>query len=259
MKTVRAKKSLGQNFLKDDNVLKIIADSFETNEKDVIIEIGSGMGALTKYLVKKPSKLVCYELDERMKDYLSCYENERCQVIYDDFLKRDFKEDISDYEHLYVIANLPYYITTPILEHILNSEVSVSGMTILIQKEVALRFTAKPKSKDYGYFTVYLRHFFNSTILCDVAPSAFVPAPKVTSSVVKMTKKEHVEYLNIKEFQKFLMDAFKQKRKTLKNNLKQYNWVNIYSVLESLGYSENVRAEEISYEDYVLLFRHIKN
>ena len=259
METVRAKKSLGQNFLKDESVLRTIADSFETNEKDVIIEIGPGMGALTKYLVKKPSKLVCYELDERMKDYLSCFENEKCHIFYDDFLKRDIKKDISDFEHLYVIANIPYYITTPILEHILNSEVLVSGMTILIQQEVALRFTAKPKSKDYGYFTVYLNHFFNSTILRDVAPSAFVPAPKVTSSVVKMTKKEHVESLNIKEFQKFLMDAFKQKRKTLRNNLKQYDWNKVYSVLESLGYSENVRAEEIPYDDYVSLFRFIKN
>ena len=164
METVRAKKSLGQNFLKDESVLQTIADSFETNEKDVIIEIGPGMGALTKYLIKKPSKLICYELDERMKAYLSGYENEKCHIIYDDFLKRNIKEDIIDYEHLYVIANIPYYITTPILEHILNSGVVVSGMTILIQKEVALRFTAQPKSKDYGYFTVYLKHFFDSTI-----------------------------------------------------------------------------------------------
>ena len=226
-------------------------------EKDVIIEIGPGMGALTKYLVKKPGKLVCYELDERMKDYLSCYESEKCHIFYDDFLKRDFKEDINDYEHLYVIANIPYYITTPIIEHILNSEVVVSGMTILIQKEVALRFTAQPKSKDYGYFTVYLKHFFDSTILCDVAPSAFVPAPKVTSSVVKMTRKEHVEDINVQKLQKFLMDAFKQKRKTLKNNLKAYNWDKIYFVLKSLGYHENVRAEEISYEDYVKLLEKV--
>ncbi len=257
MEIVRAKKSLGQNFLKDENVLKTIADSFETSDNDVIMEIGPGMGSLTKYLVKKPGKLVCYELDERMKAYLNCYESEKCHIFYDDFLKRDFKEDISDNEHLYVIANIPYYITIPILEHILNSEVLVTGMTILIQKEVALRFTAKPKSKDYGYFTVYLNHFFDSTILCDVSPSAFTPAPKVTSSVVKMTRKEHVESLNIKEFQKFLMDAFKQKRKILKNNLKPYNWDKIYCVLKLLGYHENVRAEEISYEDYVRLFKEI--
>ncbi len=257
METVRAKKSLGQNFLKDENVLKTIADSFDTNEKDVIIEIGPGMGALTKYLVKKSGKLVCYELDERMKDYLNGYESEKCHVIYDDFLKRDIKEDIGDYEHLYVIANLPYYITTSILEHILNSEVVVSGMTILIQKEVALRFTAQPKSKEYGYFTVYLKHFFDATILCDVAPSAFVPAPKVTSSVVKMTRKEHVEDINVQKLQKFLMDAFKQKRKTLKNNLKSCDWKAICSFLEKMGYSENVRAEEISYEDYVKLLEKV--
>ena len=181
MANIPAKKSLGQNFLKDENILRKIADSFDVTEKDLIIEIGPGMGALTKYLIQKSSDLLCYEIDERLKDTLLSFSKENVQIIFDDFLKRNLKEDLQkDYEKIYVIANIPYYITTPIIEHILASGLIIHGMTLLVQKEVAMRFSAKPGSKDYGYFTVFLQHYFFVQKLFDVHPHAFSPPPKVS-------------------------------------------------------------------------------
>ena len=172
---IKAKKSLGQNFLQDENVLKKIANSIKTNEDDLIIEIGPGKGALTKYLQKKNSFLTCYEIDLRMKEILKKFENEKTQIIIQDFLKANIIEDHQKYNYkdIYVIANIPYYITTPIIKHILNQE-KIKSMTLLVQKEVAERFTAKPKSKAYGSLTVYLNYYFNVTYLFDVSRSASI-------------------------------------------------------------------------------------
>ena len=258
MANIPAKKSLGQNFLKDENILRKIADSFDVTEKDLIIEIGPGMGALTKYLIQKSSDLLCYEIDERLKDTLLSFSKENVQIIFDDFLKRNLKEDLQkDYEKIYVIANIPYYITTPIIEHILASGLIIHGMTLLVQKEVAMRFSAKPGSKDYGYFTVFLQHYFSAQKLFDVHPHAFSPLPKVMSSVVRLVRKEKLIELDESKFFEFLKMAFHQKRKTLKNNLQGYNWDRIAPILQNSGYSLSARAEEISYETFVLIFQNL--
>ena len=252
---IRAKKSLGQNFLKDESVLQRIASSFDVTRNDLIIEIGPGMGALTKYLVQKPSDLLCYEIDERLKNTLLPFQKENVQIIFDDFLKRDIQSDLhKDYQNIYVIANIPYYITTPIIEHIMESNLPIHGMTLLVQKEVASRFSAKPKTKDYGYFTVFLQHFFTVQVLFDVAPQAFIPPPKVTSSVVQLIRKMDIVCLDELRFFEFLKQASSQKRKTLKNNLKMYDWNKILQVLDKYGLSENARAEELSYEAFVAIF-----
>lgn len=251
--SLKAKKSLGQNFLKDEKILKAISDSIDTSSNDLIIEIGPGLGALTKYLSQKSSYLLCYEIDERMKEYLSSYESEKCQIIYADFLQRDIKKDIiKKFDTINVIANIPYYITTPIIEHLLKS-IEFNQMTLLIQKEVADRFLAQPKTKDYGYFTVYLNHYFYMKKLFDVLPSAFVPAPKVMSSVVFFQKKEFIENVSM-EFQDFLKQAFSQKRKTLKNNLKSYPKEFIHDAFLHLHFKDTIRAEEVSYEEFVKLY-----
>lgn len=255
MDKLNAKKSLGQNFLKDEVILKKISDSFLTSKNDLVIEIGPGKGALTKYLIQKPSSTICYELDERMKDVLFSFKNERCQFVFADFLKQDLSWiSKKGYDKVYVIANIPYYITTPILTHILESGIIVNGLTLLVQKEVALRFCAKPKSKDYGYFTVLLNHFFTSEFLFDVSPQSFNPPPKVMSSVVRFTRKESIVDLDFLSFQKFLASAFSQKRKTLRNNLKSYSWDVIFEVLTKYSYLPSVRAEEIPYEVFVEIF-----
>lgn len=254
---IKAKKSLGQNFLQDENVLKKIANSIKTNEDDLIIEIGPGKGALTKYLQKKNTFLTCYEIDLRMKEILKKFENEKTQIIIQDFLKANIIEDHQKYNYkdIYVIANIPYYITTPIIKHILNQE-KIKSMTLLVQKEVAERFTAKPKSKAYGSLTVYLNYYFNVTYLFDVSRSAFYPVPNVESAVVKFERKNEKSNLKNEEvFFKLINDSFKMKRKTLKNNLKGYEWDKIKNVLEENNLNENVRAEELSLE----IFEEIAN
>ena len=260
MEKIIAKKSLGQNFLKDENVLQKIANTFEVSSHDLIVEIGPGKGALTKYLVQKSCDLICYEIDERMKDILDSFQSERVQIIFDDFLKRDLAADIKkNYTHIYVIANIPYYITTPIIEHLLTSSLLISGMTLLVQKEVAMRFSALPGTREYGYFTVLLQHFFEIEKIFDVSPSSFSPPPKVMSSVVRFIRKKEIISLHIFSFSSFLKKAFAFKRKTLKNNLKDYDWESISFVLEKNHFSLNVRAEEIPYEVFVEIFKKLNN
>lgn len=254
---IQAKKSLGQNFLKDENILQKIKDSVKVTDKDLIIEIGLGMGALTKYLVNKGCDYLGYEIDERMRPYLANFASENKRIIFADFLKRDLKADISSiYQHIYVIANIPYYITTPIIEHIINN-LDVNEMVLLVQKEVANRFTAVPGSSDYGYFTVLLNHYFVVEKLFDVSPTSFFPSPKVVSSVVKFTKKQSIWEVNIESFQKFVKQIFAQKRKTLKNNLKMYDFSIVLEILQEFHYSSTVRAEELSYEVILKLYQRL--
>ena len=256
MTKIPAKKSLGQNFLKDENVLKKIANTIEKNENYIIIEIGPGTGALTKYLVQKKGKLICYEIDERMKDILQKYENENTKVIFQDFLQRNIKEDLpASYENIYIIANIPYYITTPIIEHIIKCDIKEKAMTLLVQKEVGYRFSAQPKSKDYGYFTVLLNHYYEVNYLFDVSRKSFDPSPNVDSAVITFERKENSIDLDMPRFQKFLKQCFLQKRKKLKNNLPKESWPLMLEILKINGYDENVRAEDIPYEMFVELFK----
>lgn len=258
MDSIPAKKSLGQNFLKDEVILKRIADTFSVTEKDLIVEIGPGKGALTKYLIQKSSSTLCYELDPRLKHVLFSFDSEKCHFIFDDFLKRDLFQDIGDFDgNLYFIANIPYYITTPIIMHILESGLTVSGMTLLVQKEVALRFSAQPNTRDYGYFTVLLQHFFDIELLFDVPSSSFDPPPKVTSSVVKFVRKNRIEDIDFARFDTFLKKAFSQKRKTLRNNLGTLDFEKILPILEKYQLPITIRAEEVSYELFLEFFREL--
>lgn len=256
MKDLNAKKSLGQNFLKDDNILNRIADSIKTKD-DLIIEIGPGMGALTKKLINKDSYVIAYEIDERTKDYLLPLENEKTKIIYKDFLKTDIKEDIKDikYNNLYVIANIPYYITTPIIEHIISENINVSAMTLLVQKEVAERFSAKPKTKEYSAITVYLNYFFEVEKLFNVKNTCFSPAPKVDSAVVKFIRKNNFYDIDNKKFFKFITECFSQKRKTLKNNLRNYDWNKVKEVLDKNNILESCRAEELSLDIFIEIYK----
>ena len=250
---IKAKKSLGQNFLQDENILKNIANSITTKTNDLIIEIGPGKGALTKYLKEKNSFLICYELDERMKEILKKLEDNKTKIIFNDFLQADIINDSQEfaYENIYIIANIPYYITTPIIKKVIKQE-KLKSMTLLIQKEVAERLTAKPGSKSYGSLTVYLNYYFNINYLFNVSKYAFNPIPKVESAVVNFERiKNKISVKNEKLFFKLINDSFKMKRKTLKNNLKEYNWTKIKTILEKRNLNESVRAEELSIEIFV--------
>ena len=250
---IKPKKSLGQNFLQDENVLQLIANSISTNNNDLIIEIGPGKGALTKYLINKNSYLICYEIDTRLTSILNNFLNSKTKIIYEDFLKANILEDIKDinYENLYIIANIPYYITTPIIKHIIDLP-KLRSMTLLVQKEVAKRFSAKPNTKDDGSLTVYLNYYFDIKYLSDVKNTCFNPIPKVDSAIIKFDRKSNNYNLKNEDiFFKLITDSFKMKRKTLKNNLVNYNWSNIKNILIKNNLNENVRAEQIPLEVFI--------
>lgn len=254
MDNVKAKKSLGQNFLHDKNIIEKIVTSNPITEKDLIIEIGPGKGALTKELKRYNSGIICYEIDERMRPILEELESEKVNVIYGDFLKRDINQDLKDktYENLYVIGNLPYYITTPIIEKVISSGIDLTAMTIMVQKEVADRFIAKPKSKQYNSLTIYLNYHFDIEKVCLVKNICFNPIPKVDSAVVRFIKRDKKYSVKNEDlFFKLINDSFRFKRKTLKNNLSGYNWDVIKESLFNNNYQESVRAEEISIETFV--------
>lgn len=248
------KHSLGQNFLKDKGVLAKIIDSVDVKEDDLIIEVGPGQGALTKFLKLFKANLRCFEVDTRVKKYLDSFEDDKTKVIYNDFMKVDLTKEISDinYNDLYVIANLPYYITTPIIEKMINSPLDVKAMVLMVQNEVADRLSAKPGSKDYGAITVYLNYYYNVEKLFFVHRSSFDPAPNVDSAVIRLSKKDKELELNNKDlFFKLVQDSFRMKRKNIKNNLKGYDLDKVSKILESYGLDLTVRAENIRLECFV--------
>ena len=161
------KKNLGQNFLQDKNIIDKIVNAPDYGDNNLVIEIGPGAGALTKELLKKVDRAILYEVDTRLEKILnkelSTFVN--YELIFDDFLNRDVNKDISkyDFDNLYIVANLPYYITTPIITKIINDKIPTNEIVIMIQKEVADRFSAKPGSKEYGQITVFLNYFFDTT------------------------------------------------------------------------------------------------
>ncbi len=255
---MKAKKQFGQNFLVDNKVIEEISNAVLATKKDLIIEIGPGRGALTEYLLKKDCKVIAYEIDIDMIPYLNKINNGNLTVKYGDILKSNIKEDIKDYEYenLYIVGNLPYYITTPILDFITKEKIKFESLTIMVQKEVADRFTAVPKTKDYGYFTLYLKHYYDSKRIIDVKKESFNPVPKVQSAVVSFYQKDTVKLDEDKYFA-FLKECFKEKRKTLRNNLRQYDFSVIKEVLNKHTLLESARSEELSEEVFLDLYNKI--
>ena len=221
MKKIAAKKSLGQNFLKDESVIENIVNSSGANKETDIIEIGPGLGAVTKYLVKAGKSLTAVEIDERLYENLensfSCFENFR--LIKQDILKTDISKFITD--NTIIVANLPYYITTPIITNILESGYNLKSMTVMVQHEVAKRICADEKSKDYGALSVLCRYYCDCEIQFVVDRFSFDPVPKVTSAVVKMDflAEPRVKPIDEKEFFRVVKAAFSNRRKTFANCL----------------------------------------
>ncbi len=257
---MKAKKRYGQNFLIDNNIIKKITDEVSSSSSDLIIEIGPGKGALTKELKKKDSYIIAYEIDTDLVRTLEKLENEKVKVIFKDILTTNIKEDINNinYSDLYIVGNLPYYITTPIIEHIIKQNLVFKKFTIMVQKEVADRFMAKPKSKDYGYITLVLKYFFDTFKVCDVSKYSFNPVPKVESAVISFIPKENKEKIDVDKYFDFLKIIFRQKRKTLKNNVSNiYNWDKIIKVLVKYNISESCRAEELEEQVILDIFKSI--
>ena len=252
------KKKYGQNFLTSEDIPKKIIKSADIKEDSLVIEIGPGAGIMTKLLATNPNvkQVLSYEIDSSLEEILDerLMGIDNVDIIYDDFLNRNVLEDINNYRYsnLYIIANLPYYITTPIITKIVEDNIPVEKVVIMIQKEVADRFSAKPKSKEYGSITVFLNYYFDIKKEFDVNRNLFTPRPNVDSTVISLNKKKN-EY-NVKNrelFFKLIRDSFKFKRKNIRNNLKNYNLNKITEVLHKYNLDLTVRAEELPIEVFI--------
>ena len=246
----KTKKSLGQNFLIDTSIVDRIIKSVDVKDNEKILEVGPGIGYLTKELKSFNSDLTCFEIDLDTKKYLDKLVDDKTKVIYKDFMQVDLNEYYNKDDKIHVIANIPYYITTPIIEKIIDSNLNILDMTLMVQKEVADRLSSKPKSSDYGYITVYLNYYFEVNKLFNVDKSCFNPAPKVDSAIIQLKKKDKVK-VNEEVFFKLIKDSFKLKRKNLRNNLREYDLDKIETILSNHGLSLTARAEELSLDVFI--------
>ena len=254
MERFEFKKSLGQNFIKDENIVNKIVSSASIDKDTLVIEIGPGAGWLSKKIIPLSKNTILYEIDTRLKSVLD-KELSFCnnyELIFTDVLKADICNDIRkyDFKKLYVVANIPYYITSPILKKIMY-EIYPDKIIIMVQDEVASRLAAMPGTRDYGLMTVLFNSRYNIKKLFKVGKNSFVPVPKVDSAVVEMVKDSKYEIKNENFFDKFISDIFQYKRKTIRNNLKGYDLDKISLILDKYGYSLSDRAENIPVNVFV--------
>ena len=261
---IRANKNLGQNFLINEEVVKNIVGCSNIEKEDLVIEIGPGLGTLTKYLLEKAGKVICIELDTKMlqilEDRFSLYNN--FELINNDVLKVDLKNIIEKektegkIKNVKIVANLPYYITTPIIMKLLEEELELESITVMIQKEVADRLIATPGEKNTGAITYSVYYYADSEAIMEVPNSSFIPEPEVTSKVIKLNirKEPAVKPKDKEKMFKIIKYAFMQKRKTLLNSLTNNgvfkNKTQGTEILNSLGIKENVRPEELTLEQF---------
>lgn len=261
------KKSLGQNFLTELNILKKIVAAAQITKETNVIEIGPGIGALTEQLGKKAHQVLAYEIDERLlpilTDSLSEYQN--ITIIHEDILAADVEQDVeqtfTEKWPLKVVANLPYYITTPIMMKLIESRLPIDEMVVMMQKEVAERISAQPGSKAYGSLSIAAQFYMEAAIAFIVPKTAFVPQPNVDSAILKLTKREQpiVTVKDEERFFRLVKGAFQQRRKTLWNNLlatygKQEEIVEKLKIaLASVEIDPKRRAETLSIEEFAAL------
>ena len=258
-----ANKSLGQNFLINDEVVEKIVASADVNESDLVIEIGPGLGNLTEYLLEKAGKVIAIELDERMiqilQDRFSLYNN--FELLNQDVLKVDLEKLIQDnknekIKNAKIVANLPYYITTPIIMKLLEEKLNIESITVMIQKEVADRLIAVPGSKLSGAITYCVYYYATSESVTIVENNSFIPEPAVDSEVIKLLiRKEHPVKLNDEaEFFKLIKVSFMQRRKTLINSIVNGGMVSnkeeAKELFDALGLDYNVRGETLTIEQF---------
>lgn len=242
------KKKFGQNFIIDENIIDSIIKKADIDSDTLVIEIGPGAGSLTSKLCSCAKNVIAYEIDETLKPILSNLNYSNLEVIYGDFLKANVKSDTEKYKFskLYVVANLPYYITTPILMKLIDDKIDLDKIIVMVQKEVGDRFSAKVGTKDYGSLSIFLNYYFDIKKILDVSRNVFMPKPNVDSIVVEFCKKNSkINVKNEEIFFKLVRDSFKQKRKTIKNNLKDYDLEKIEEVLLQNNLSLSSRAEQI--------------
>lgn len=258
-------KALGQNFLIDETVCPRMAQSLNSDEKTAVIEIGPGIGVLTKELCKRAGKVVAIELDKRLypvlDETLSSFDN--FELVQGDALKLDLNElineKLSDFEDIKVCANLPYYITSPLIMKLLEEKLEISEIVVMVQKEAAERLCAEMGTRNSGAVTAAVKYYGESEILFDVNKECFMPSPKVNSAVIKITPGKNPRYaVNDEEkFFSLIRAAFSQRRKTLVNSVSTTLGISkseISNALSQLNLNPNIRAEELTMEDFVGFF-----
>lgn len=256
-------KKFGQNFLIDNHVLEKIVKAANITKDDFVLEIGPGIGTLTQYLCENAREVMSVEIDNRLipilEDTLSNYDN--ITVLNKDILKVDIASIVEEYNNnrpIKVVANLPYYITTPIIMDLFEKHIPLSGITVMIQKEVADRILAGPSSKEYGALSLAVQYYAKPYIAANVPPNCFIPRPKVGSAVINLTPYECAKYSVENEGLLFslIRASFNQRRKTLVNGIYNYEGLSyskddIINTLEALGISKDIRGEALSLEQFV--------
>ena len=269
---IKANKSLGQNFLINEDVVNSIVNCSNITKDDLVIEIGPGLGTLTKFLLEKAGKVICIELDTKMlkilDDRFSLYDN--FQIINNDVLKVDLKSLIksekenNQIKNVKIVANLPYYITTPIIMKLLENKLNIESITVMVQKEVALRLAEKPGGKESGAITYSINYYADSEILINVPKMSFIPSPEVDSAVIKLNllKEPRVKVNSEQTLFKVIKCAFMQKRKTLLNGLYNGNILTgkdeILKMFKDLDIDEKIRGERLSLEKFAQIADYVE-
>lgn len=269
---IRLTKSLGQNFLTDENTVRRIVDAAEVNEQDLVIEVGPGIGSMTAELARRAGRVVAVEIDRHLigalAEVLKDFDN--VQVLNEDILKLDIRELIAaenisqeedkKFKQVKVVANLPYYITTPIIMKFLEEDTGVDRMVFMVQKEVAERMAAAPGGKDYGALSVAVQYYSKPEMVFNVPPHCFIPQPEVESTIVRLKVYEEppVRLLSKELFFRTVKAAFGQRRKTLVNALSNSGYFTqtkdqLKSILKDIGVGENQRGETLSITQFAQL------
>ena len=262
-------KKFGQNFLIDSNILESIVSAADITKDDFVLEIGPGIGTMTQYLCEAARQVVAVEIDKMLipilKDTLSEYDN--VEVINQDVLKLDIKalaQEKNNGKPIKVVANLPYYITTPIIMGLFESKVPIESITIMVQKEVADRMQTGPGSKDYGALSLAVHYYADAKVQLNVSASCFMPRPNVDSAVIKLTAHEK-PVVDVDETLMFkvIRASFNQRRKTLVNGLKNsseldYTKEEIVQAIKAIGKEENIRGEKLTLEEFAALSNSLK-
>lgn len=270
---IRARKKYGQNFLTDGRIVRGIVEAAEITNEDCVLEIGPGIGTMTQYLSEAAGKVVCVEIDETLRPVLAqtLEDCDNVEILWQDILKTDLKElsdRYNDGKPLKVVANLPYYVTTPILMRLLEDKGRFESITVMVQKEVADRICAGPGSKEYGALSLAVQYYSSPDIVLKVPPACFMPRPAVESAVLHLRAYEKPPVEADEEFMFALIRAsFNQRRKTLANGLSHgfrcrgrgLTRAEVEEALTALGLTADVRGEKLSLEQFAALSRQLEN
>jgi 16S rRNA (adenine1518-N6/adenine1519-N6)-dimethyltransferase len=249
---LKPRKSLGQNFLQDDNILRKIVDNLELQDDDLVLEIGPGQGALTKYLCERPVKLIGVEIDERAVHLLKDRFGGKLEIIHSSVLDVDLNELAKCYKRkIRIVGNIPYYLTSEILFWLFEANETIIDAALMMQLEVARRLVAPPKNKEYGILSVFTQFFTDCELLFKVSRNSFFPKPDVDSAVVKLNFKMQLPDVDRNLFRSVVRSTFGKRRKTLRNGLKSLSYND--NVLSSVSFDLDKRPEMLSVEEFVLL------